>query len=486
MALSITQQPRYKTLPAAQPVIFTVSDASYVAANYKIKYVAEVYISTTSTGIIATANKVATLKTSPNGSGVGIFDLRSIIESYVSPDYTGAYVNPATQSNYSKYKTTGWSELTPHPIHLIDKYCCNSTSARYFAVRFKIEGATSQTGSVTDSGQTSDSDTNLVYNGYIKNEDELYLDSANGEFGYNLETSSTHVIMNDGTNGSFLTNAPKRLKARLTDYGTMAFFNHLTGANNDFEIGGGGATTKKVDKITIELYDSSGSQLGTDIDVTCQASNGGSAGTDGKSYYKLQYFGCYPANLDNWNTTWDTHKANVSYYTIQAYNDASQKIAKEYRIDIIEDCKFDGIRLAWVNKYGVWDYYTFNMKSSRSLTTKRTPYTQIDGTWNDTIYRMHGYQGGEKNFRVNTKEKIKVNTDFISEAEAVWFEELIASPEVYILNGFTSSDTNMLRKFVEPVTLTTTSYTRKTKANDKLIQYTFEVERTKNNNIQSI
>ena len=46
--------------------------------------------------------------------------------------------------------------------------------------------------------------------------------------------------------------------------------------------------------------------------------------------------------------------------------------------------------------------------------------------------------------------------------------------------------TRITNKYVEPVTLTTSSYTRKTIANDKLMQYTFEVEKSKNRRTQSV
>ncbi len=129
-------------------------------------------------------------------------------------------------------------------------------------------------------------------------------------------------------------------------------------------------------------------------------------------------------------------------------------------------------------------------KSIKSLQTNRTSYTQQGGTWNDNTYRINGYKGGKKNFRVNTKQLITVNTDFINNSEAVWFEDLINSTEVYILNDyddylndFRSGITN---KYVEPVTLTTSSYVRKTKVNDKLIQYTFQLEKTHNKRTQKV
>ena len=113
----------------------------------------------------------------------------------------------------------------------------------------------------------------------------------------------------------------------------------------------------------------------------------------------------------------------------------------------------------------------------------------MSGTWNDSTFKIDGYKGGRKNFRVNATERITINTDFINEAEAVWFEELINSPEVYMLNGYDSTETTpyntITNKYVEPVLLTTSNYIRKTIANDKLMQYTFELERNKTQQTQT-
>jgi hypothetical protein len=58
---------------------------------------------------------------------------------------------------------------------------------------------------------------------------------------------------------------------------------------------------------------------------------------------------------------------------------------------------------------------------------------------------------------------------------------------VYILKGFgTTSATSLLNQYVTPVRLTTSSYTKKTVANDKLMQYTFEVEKSKTLRTQSV
>ncbi len=140
-----------------------------------------------------------------------------------------------------------------------------------------------------------------------------------------------------------------------------------------------------------------------------------------------------------------------------------------------------------MNQWGAWDYYTFNMKSIKSLTTNTATYSQQSGTWNSDTYMIHGYKGGKKNFRVNSTEKIVMNTDYVDEAIGVWFEELMNSPEVYVLEGYQTDITNSaLNTYVQPVRLITSNYTRKTIANDKLMQYTFEVEKSKMKRTQYI
>ena len=180
---------------------------------------------------------------------------------------------------------------------------------------------------------------------------------------------------------------------------------------------------------------------------------------------------------------------NLSYYTVQLRNSYDTAISKTFTINI--NCPtlkgFEPIRLAWLNQWGAWDYYTFTMKSTKTISTKGSTYQQIEGTWNDSIYIPSGYKGGTKAFRVNATEKIKMNTDFVNEAEAELFEELINSPEVYVLEGFQTDPTNpLLNNYVTPVRLTTSNFAKKTIANDKLIQYTFEVEKSKTFRTQSV
>ena len=91
-----------------------------------------------------------------------------------------------------------------------------------------------------------------------------------------------------------------------------------------------------------------------------------------------------------------------------------------------------------------------------------------------------------------------MNTDYVTEEHSEWFEELINSPEIYTLKYWESPrqvaavvmgaglTVKSMNQYATPVRLTTTSFTKKTVANDKLIQYTFEVEKSKTLRTQSV
>jgi hypothetical protein len=85
-----------------------------------------------------------------------------------------------------------------------------------------------------------------------------------------------------------------------------------------------------------------------------------------------------------------------------------------------------------------------------------------------------------------SKERIILNSDYVTESESTWLEELFTSPEVYILNKFsTDGSEGYINKYVQPVNIMSSSYIKQTKANDRLLQYTIQIERSKNRVIQN-
>ena len=463
MATIIEQAPLstsdYNRTPVGQNIMFAVSNNLIVANQIKVKFVAEVHISSYLPPVPGTTTHlVGTFKTTPNNAGVGMFDFRPIIESHVKAD------NLAKSG--SEYKLTPTTTSRTHPIHLIDKYSGNDNSMRYLFVNFKVEYldqvAASLTYNTLIQDQAAPSESYKIFNGYLKYTDKL--DQIGVDFGFDTSSFALSLPTN-----KFLTNASTTQYANITDYGTLAFM-----------------SIQNLVSIELKYYNDAAVQIGTDT-VIRSVANGGVANYNGDIAFDLAYFGCYPANLRNWSSTFQGIVSTVSYYTIEAKG-LSASVSQIYTINV--NCPtlkgYEPVRLAWLNQWGAWDYYTFTMKSSRMISTKGSTYNQLAGTWNESAYRIDSFKGGKKAFRVNATEKVTMNTDFVNEAESEWFEELINSPEVYILEGFQTDTNSALNQYVVPVRLTTSSYTRKTVANDKLMQYTFEVEKSKTLRTQSI
>ena len=466
MATQIEQYPLYNQIPVGQDIIFVVSNGNIVGSQINVRFIADVYVSDTyPSSLSITSIPTATFKTTPNNAGVGIFDFRQVLENYVSAD------NMAF--NDSQYKGTLTTNDTPHPIHLIDKYSKNKKIARWFNVEFKTQ-YTDTNGDVQIDTPILYGDNFQIYNSYLKYTDKL--DIFNNSFGFSLGNFNLSAPTN-----KFLTNAPATQYANLEDYGTFALLD----------------PSNRVGYIRLKYKNSSGVQIGTeDIDKTF--ANGAYTSFDDLISQRILFFGCFPANLMRdgnsifaglVSPTDQMSGGSIEITAFQTDPVSDKQISKTYTINI--NCPelkgFEPIRLCWLNQWGAWDYYTFTKRSARSISTQGSTYEQLAGTWNEAAYRLDSFKGGKKSFRVNATEKITINTDFVSESENVMFEELINSPEAYILDGY-QSDGNFsaLNQYVTPVRLTTSSFTKKTVANDKLIQYTFEVEKTKTLRTQSV
>ena len=477
MAVTIIEQaPLYNIAPIGQEMMFVVSNDDAVTNQLNVKFIARIYVSSTTPPVIADPDDViGSFKVTPNNEGRGMIDISQIVGNYVKADNLA--------SNGSAFKTQTTSSNEPHPVHLINEYSLSDNSIRHLAIRFSVEYLNTSNNTVEeDTGARVSSEAYKVFNGYLKSTDIKYVGTGTtntGFFGYDI--SDFEIGASDK---KFLTNAPVTQYANGGDYGTLSF---LTTSST---------MGTAAYKAKFRYYDSSGTVQGNDNVFTTTAT--GAYSTWGSEASKqLLHLGCFPANLRNTSTTfktlYDAGTLDGGYYTVRLEDTSNDAMTQFYTIYInCPDTKgYESIRLCWLNQWGAWDYYTFTKKSIRKTSTKGTTYKQLGGSWNGSMYTPYGYKGGTKTFRVNATETITMNTDFVTENDTVMFEELTNSPEIYMLEPYkdtaaSSDTTELLNEYVTPVRLKTSSFTKKTIANDKLMQYTFEVEKSRILRTQSI
>ena len=317
----------------------------------------------------------------------------------------------------------------------------------------------------------NDSGTYAHFNGYVPNGTPLVKSAGSPNFGFNINNNKP----NTGVYG-LLSDAPLTQYAGANDYGTFSCLNRAL------------LTSSQI-KSVVFIYTFADGSTATNFMPAQNAFGGVSVQTSPipNGNESILYCGIFPANLRSSQSGFAgylTQTNSLVSYTFQL-NDATSGGGTMLSVKhkIVMNCKsregFEPIRITWLNSWGGWDYYTFNMKSTTSLKTKRNDWQQNVGTWNKEYYNLYGNRGGKKAFTVNATKNYKVNTDFVTEEDAEMFEFMMNSPEVYILHPYDENEVSnrfIIEKYITAVRLTSSSFTRKTRANDKLIQYSFKFE----------
>jgi hypothetical protein len=185
----------------------------------------------------------------------------------------------------------------------------------------------------------------------------------------------------------------------------------------------------------------------------------------------LLYAGIGPQNITN-NGNFNFSTQNWDYYTItlrpqQASNAVNTSASWDSFTINKQDpnCGYEGVRFAWINDYGVWDWFNFTLQSDKNTNLDKGIYKQTfvdySTTTNAVDYNIR--RRGNNAYYTNINENFTANSDWLTQAEADYLEPLFYSPNVYIQDGF-----NMV-----PVIITDSQFTSKRNPRtQKNFQYT--------------
>jgi len=428
MSITISQFSNRLNL-ASSDMLFDVSSSLSGSAQYQ-------YISVLRDGANTT---LTTVKQQPNPSGYGIFNLGRLVPQYLS--YDTDHFDMGVDSMFYK----------------------NTNTAKFFKIAFGEEYGTSVSSSV------------IVYNGIVNNVSgspaqtgsiNYYyflngvLDPNSGDWNWN--TSSYYSPQTTPSTASFvrnvaLTEAPRTQSARIGDYLTIASING--------NITGGTTTAQDIYAVNYNIYytgsliftgsefninnvgnnvyfggpRTSSAQLWSTVATVQTASNSVGSQTSGSLLLNM---GIGPANLTalgNYDFTsqpWDYYE--ITLRPQQSANTVNTNASWD-KFTILKqepNCGYDGVRFAWVNDYGVWDWFNFTLQNNKQTTLERgiyrgnfVPYS-AGATAPYNIRRR-----GQNYYDINIEEIFTVNSDFLTQEEADWVQSMFYSPNVYIQEG---------------------------------------------------
>ena len=233
-----------------------------------------------------------------------------------------------------------------------------------------------------------------------------------------------------------------------SDYMTMAFFNgHVGNAASDTY------------SVLFQYFDKSGSQLGTALTALNEGSSGGTyGGTDGSSNTGrsiILFIGAGLQNLDSVDTSDQAYSGDIpsvaesggtdiAYYDMWMKSSTGAQKSRKYRFYITTPCeRYEETRLAYLNKFGCWEYINLNKEKKNTYKVKRDTITKpiISGdiptstqaTALQNTYPVDVAKQGVMVTNVHVDEELSLFTQNLDDSELDRINDLIMSPQIHWL-----------------------------------------------------
>jgi hypothetical protein len=211
--------------------------------------------------------------------------------------------------------------------------------------------------------------------------------------------------------------------------------------------------------VQFSLYDSIGNLIATD--------------TVAPTFNNLTVVDCSPVTIMTNTTITAGNFAAAAYYHVEVRGTGAgiqDGSSETFIIYIDNEChRYPTKRLHWLNKFGVWDSFTFTLVSTDSTKVSSTGYNREFGVWDGTNYTYPLYQGQATTYAKTAKDTLILNSDWINEEVQKWLvRELYESPNVYLEQGYN----------FEPVNVVNSGYQFKQRRINGLIQEVVEIQRT--------
>jgi hypothetical protein len=466
---SILTQPNFLEPAYQNTIAFVVDSTNATASNFK--YVFDVYTNPTFSATYSFRTRVSTY---PRTDATCVFSPHYVLKdqlSYNFSPYTTTYIQ-ATQSLTYYYMRFGESynpeisfsstsnfigllvisfsqavDLQSNDIIRIDKDD-KSINPQYDGTA-KILASGPFNNYITDKPfgiASSNEGGNIVEVTRLVATSSKF-SSFNGTRQYDEITNNfrtTYELSSGTSNRKFLTSfvGEKPIYFKDGEYATYETLSFLLGTQSNTNWNSLG--------FKIQSFDINGSPL---LTLTQSMSNSFKSGTP-------RYDGAVgTANLVGYNVgTQSFMNNNVDKYNVTLFENGTGATWSETRTyKIKRQCReYELITLAFLNKLGGVDYWTFNLVSKYQSRINRKTIQKV---------LQYNYKLGDRGRQVidqEIREEWTINTDYLNDNEALFIKELVESPEVYYLDGIK----------LLPIIITSDTYDFKSTLNDILIQYT--------------
>lgn len=469
---------------------------------------------------------MATLKQSPNAAGTSIFDVQTVLQSYVAPsgpdiDELGITDQPNIFATadlelakyYVRFGTENAAGLITYngsagPYYVLGgkkPYFAKDWSWSMFAGTVKGDSESAFNCTTVNEGiipgsPLSDWTTHLDY----PNNNQISYEEIEAKYG----VGSVPSQLQNANYGGFM----DADTISNDDYRTKSFLNVLLYGNPapDLEV-------KGIEGFRYIVYNGA-SQVSDQVIPNILANGGGpnadvGDGITPTNEFKVITAPIGPKNINNMQYYTDSIGTQFSMYIptadfwthyfvypvawtpggdcpkqISPYADAPlmrpQVLFNVNAGGLCNDLDYDPIQISWMNQYGFRDYYTFRKKHERSVTVSRNLYTASTYNPDAQTWSSDPEARGATTYSQELEEEWIATTGYLEDNVASFLEGLWTSPDVRVKLPQEWYDRIGIptEPFIAAV-ITSNKYTEKTYRKDKLFQY--EIKFKLANNLKS-
>lgn len=163
---------------------------------------------------------------------------------------------------------------------------------------------------------------------------------------------------------------------------------------------------------------------------------------------------------------------NIQYHLFNNTDTSVTIRSQTITIERLDCSKYSPSKILFLNKFGTIQELWFQTKIVESIDTQKEQFqrdlmdfsTANTPTYSDEKHNI-------KIFKKNGKQRYTISSGYYPEWTNNWFEELLLSEYVWLYR-----ETDTVPNEIVPLNITTSSFTKKTQLNDRLIEYTIEFE----------
>lgn len=151
-------------------------------------------------------------------------------------------------------------------------------------------------------------------------------------------------------------------------------------------------------------------------------------------------------------------------------------VSEIFTFNVVPNCSRSSnqhLQLMWLNRYGMYDYFTFKFNRFEGMSIERQTYQSWNIDWGSDNPQKTQYSRGLNDSEVAMVQTVIVNSGFINQPSFEWLEELYTSNLAYEIQ----TDGG-----VKPINILNTEFERKIQGNRTI--YNLELQYVYSNNIK--